>query len=569
MKRSTHSIAALAARTAVMALTAFGALSLAGCSQEEQAVPVGQGQRLSISICDDGYAPADDVRPALSGGCGSLAADPAGSLATRATENGYATGFTPGDACGLSIVRDGEVVAANVRLTASAGAGGTNELVWTPDPAAGELWYASGDCYFLYYPWQAAPQGAPTVGDSFAPSVPGDAGAEFFAALIAAWTPAANQSDYPAGYTASDLMTAEASVGSASGGVVPLTFSMTHRMALAVVEFPRTVYKFDNGDTMIPDYAVAASGIAFSGAAQPLATDGSTYRYLVNPALAAAPILAGGYGGNREFTIAPTGLEAGSYKVYKVDGGRVEKNHTLQVGDYFLADGNLLSKDAAAEMVAQAEVAGIVFQTAPSRIGEGEKNALGGEAHGLVLAAKNAATNVQWGPYGTDIPDLPNITTVAACYGDIDGYSNTHTVWAFDGYTANPADYPAFRAVADFNTTHAAPGNTTGWFMPSAGQLWDVLEHLGGVKALADQRTNGDQEWYGTDPGNDICASLNRWLAHVTDAAKFGDSYNWFWSSSECSGLDARSWVVGSDGYVFCLWDRKRIDYDVRPVLAF
>ena len=172
MKRSTHSIAALAARTAVMALTAFGALSLAGCSQEEQAVPVGQGQRLSISICDDGYAPADDVRPALSGGCGSLAADPAGSLATRATENGYATGFTPGDACGLSIVRDGEVVAANVRLTASAGAGGTNELVWTPDPAAGELWYASGDCYFLYYPWQAAPQGAPTVGDSFAPSVP-------------------------------------------------------------------------------------------------------------------------------------------------------------------------------------------------------------------------------------------------------------------------------------------------------------------------------------------------------------------------------------------------------------
>ena len=122
------------------------------------------------------------------------------------------------------------------------------------------------------------------------------------------------------------------------------------------------------------------------------------YRYLVNPALAAATILAGGYGGNREFTIAPTGLEAGSYKVYKVDGGRVEKNHTLQVGDYFLADGNLLSKDAAAEMVAQAEVAGIVFQTAPSRIGEGEKNALGGEAHGLVLAAKNAATNVQWGP---------------------------------------------------------------------------------------------------------------------------------------------------------------------------
>lgn len=105
--------------------------------------------------------------------------------------------------------------------------------------------------------------------------------------------------------------------------------------------------------------------------------------------------------------------------------------------------------------------------------------------------------------------------------------------------------------------------------MPSAGQLWDVLEHLGGVKALADQRTNGDQEWYGTDPGNDICASLNRWLAHVTDAAKFGDSYNWFWSSSEYSGSRARYWRVYSDGNVRCDWDRKGINRDVRPVLAF
>lgn len=96
--------------------------------------------------------------------------------------------------------------------------------------------------------------------------------------------------------------------------------------------------------------------------------------------------------------------------------------------------------------------------------------------------------------------------------------------------------------------------------MPSAGQLWDVLEHLGGVKALADQRTNGDQEWYGTDPGNDICASLNRWLAHVTDAAKFGDSYNWFWSSSEGSGRDARLWSVRSGGRVYCDWLYKNVN---------
>ena len=66
-----------------------------------------------------------------------------------------------------------------------------------------------------------------------------------------------------------------------------------------------------------------------------------------------------------------------------------------------------------------------------------------------------------------------------------------------------------------------------------------------------------------------ICASLNRWLAHVTDAAKFGDSYNWFWSSSEYSGYNARFWGVNSDGRVRCYWNLKGIHLDVRPVLAF
>ena len=45
--------------------------------------------------------------------------------------------------------------------------------------------------------------------------------------------------------------------------------------------------------------------------------------------------------------------------------------------------------------------------------------------------------------------------------------------------------------------------------------------------------------------------------------------YNWFWSSSEYSGNNARRWSVYSDGDVYCYWNNKNINYDVRPVLAF
>jgi hypothetical protein len=55
---------------------------------------------------------------------------------------------------------------------------------------------------------------------------------------------------------------------------------MTHRMALAVVEMPKTVYKFT--DTSIPDYVIATTA-DFSGEAKPCRNTDGTYRYFVRP----------------------------------------------------------------------------------------------------------------------------------------------------------------------------------------------------------------------------------------------------------------------------------------------
>ena len=96
-------------------------LLAASCEQEElPGVGADGTQTRAITVTDGGYAPAD-----RDGG------SPPGVPQTRAVENGYITKFTAGDACGLYIVRDGELAYANVKLTATAATDGT--LTWQPE----------------------------------------------------------------------------------------------------------------------------------------------------------------------------------------------------------------------------------------------------------------------------------------------------------------------------------------------------------------------------------------------------------------------------------------------------
>lgn len=565
---------------------------LAACAKDDAPQPAPEtGAQFSIAIFDAGYAPAGGVRPADSN---TMAASETGTAAgayvapatrkagapaadapiTRAAENGYATEFMAGDRCGLYIVRGGTVTAANVRLTASAGQNGS--VAWTPDASAGTLWHTPGDRYFVYYPWQAAPQGAPTVGQT----VDADDDGAFFAALIDAWEPAADQSDYVAGYTASDLMTAEATVGASSGGSVPLVFAMTHRMALAVVELPGTVYTFTNEG--IADYTVPLAA-AFGGEAQPCRMADHTYRYLVNPA-ATLPTLEGSYidDTQRGFSINSAGIAGGRYKTYQVDGGTVTKQHTLQVGDYFLSDGHLLAKDADPATVQAAEVVGIVFQTDPARIGEGEKEALGGTVHGLVVATKAPEQTYMWFHDGaTYVRDetevgMSNIhdendyvATFMAADADIEGYRNNKIIREKRATDYAAGYYPAFKAAGDFEGEVAAPAATTGWYLPSNGQWFDILRGLGGAVLNTERIYNfgqGDPFWISQFK---IVQKMNDVSQHVQDKTAFVDQ-GFYWSSSAASSFDARVLHFDStEGTVYCITDYKGHDIYVRPVLAF
>ena len=535
-------------------------LLLVSCTQEEFPAVQDKAQQLTISVTDGGYTSAVENMKTR--------------VETRAVENGYTTEFTEGDACGFYMVRGGKPVYSNVKLTAEKDAA-TGGIMWKTDGttlAAG----MDGESYYLYYPYQADMAGktaTPAEG-----AVMTDA--EFFKPFIDGWQPGDDQSTHAA-YTASDLMTAGGST-TGTGNTIHLSFAMKHRMALAVIEMPKTVYKFI--DANVPDYTVGAEA-TFTGTAKPLRMADGTYRYLVHSSM---PTIEGCYdGGNREFTITTSASHpiVGEYKRYKVDGAaETIKNVTYaesgiaRIGDFYCTKNNgttgyLIPKEADETTVQAAKVVGIVFQTDKSRIGAKEKEKLGGEGnvHGLVMAVKNIATRQAWGLFGMD-EGLTTCRTKADNYNDISGYGNCEHIRTNRG---NFDSYPAFKAAYDYNTTCPVPATTTGWYLPASGQWWDILQNLGGCPALADvtQQTSPDiaGEFLWKSQG-DVPAALNKWMENIAVGDK--DTFNnlvSFCSSSEHSKYHTWYWILNNfQGMVRCIWASKFDGSDnVRPVLAF
>lgn len=459
------------------------ALLLTACTQEEIPLPdADDAEPLSITVTDGGYASTDKT-------------------ATRATENGYATQFTAGDVCGLFIIRDKMIIKFNARLVATAGTDGS--LTWQPLKGMNLTGGLSDEKYFLYYPYQA------DMTNKINSSATNDA--DFFAPLISGWQPKTNQSDYATGYTASDLMTATGSAVK-TDGKLSLSFAMTHRMALAVIDCPQTiVYHFTNTTGgNIPDYTVrlSSSDIDITSETKPWhATDGS-YRYIVCPMQKNATPLTGYYDGCIEdFTVTPNNLEGGRYKTYRVTG-EIRKNHNLQVGDYLLTDGSLVGKDENLTPEQQVNVSAIVFWTpAETDYTEGVRQTpasltddkiMAAEhpncTHGLAVAVKNAGSSsityqikvtdtqsavYRWQTNSFTHARKEDFVSVGSSSGSdeninrIYGYQNTVVFRAYNVSYPSGSSYniKPVTALDEYANTYPAPVGSTGWFLPSAKEL--------------------------------------------------------------------------------------------------
>ena len=174
------------------------------------------------------------------------------------------------------------------------------------------------------------------------------------------------------------------------------------------------------------------------------------------------------------------------------------------------------------------------------------------KCHGYAVALQDAANGYcQWGDYGTALGCCPTDGSGNKQNNysnpDIDwsGYSYTQTIITAAGGKENlnateQSGYPAtYYAVVDYENNKAqAPANSSGWFLPSIGQMWNVYQNR---TSLFDGKTG--------------VSVLQR---------------DWYWSSSESHRSPETNalYVTVSGGRVSSVSKSYRGSY-VRPVLAF
>ena len=398
---------------------------------------------------------------------------------TRAATDGQTmiTTFNTSDQAGIYAVKNGQVILENVPLTYSAsGFWEAAEAIEASDEFTGAKFYA-------YYPYRQNAQFNASAANPFAE-------------MVTATAPAKNQNQ-KAEYEYSDIMvTAAASIGQYNTVSLPLA----HQKALVCVELPNKSYIFDNAG-MEPYVVAKAENAKFKlgeTAIQPYFDENSqSYRFIVEPGEANDLTLSFTNNGVERSYIATTisQIQAGQYGKYVVDGGAQLINMTLQTGDFYCADGSIISKDTPASELPK-NIVGVVFKIGTT---DAIRNANSNWSHGVVVAlsdkrgkwGENASTtsaqnNAGWRYWYKDygLADQNGATNAALLKEELmaeEGYETTKA-WravpeplAIGGITL---DYTTSMnaAINDFSTANPLPAAIcSGWYFPSLGD-WQNLE---------------------------------------------------------------------------------------------
>lgn len=469
-----------------------GAAIVASCSQNEELTGETPDslQGFQISVSDEGFM------------------DESGK--TRATENGYTTRFSNGDAIGIFAVR-GETVVEDIKNWKFTLTDGYWELTDGGDPIEYKGSQFQRMTFYAYYPYNANVTFDPTKVDPFE-------------TYVNNWKIGSEQTE--GNYTQYDLMT---STGSVQGDRLKgqIAFTMQHRMALAVVKMPSLTYSFTNGG--IDDYLLPLSAGSFTvnnTQATPYYQESTdTYRFLVNPNKEFS--IKGTYTGVSEMEYEAKGtLEGGTAKMYTIED-KSKINHTLQVGDYFCADGKIVSVDA--ETVPES-VIGIVCYVGniqPSVTHEAyteTQDALRrdhpGCTHGLVVAMNYAEYNDSktsvFSPQSRDyfygnwfnsdddwtgkFINTDTKTTDAEGVAALPFLGYNHTELMINSPSWENACQAGVNFVQAYRTKVVAPNITSDWFLASLKEL-DLLFRLKStinarLKAVGgDELLEGSRHW--------------------------------------------------------------------------
>ena len=250
-------------------------------------------------------------------------------------------------------------------------------------------------------------------------------------------------------------------------------------------------------------------------------------------------------------------------------------SYTLAITDVLYSDGALSKLNASAiSNYSNRTAIGIVFSTSPSNTDRTH-----GWTHGYVWALKNAATNIQWQSFATTALITSSVVP-ASITSDKEGYTKTHQIknYAITNYgNLTSSNYTAVYYALNYGV--ACPSGSSGWFLQSCGQMYDIAVNLGGLSASVNVLSDRVR-WADNNAGTSAVNVFNSKLQTIINAGQSsnaslitiisGNSQSGFFTSSEYSATNVyeQYFVVYSDIYpVSKASDRSR--WMVRPVLAF
>lgn len=192
----------------------------------------------------------------------------------------------------------------------------------------------------------------------------------------------------------------------------------------------------------------------------------------------------------------------------------------LAMGDFYLNDGTIISKDATLTAEQKTKCIGIVFKVGKDADGDWKDDCVYmqkdgttpmTEVKGYVLALYDAEEDAcAWGSKGTKVGIVTKNDEFIGFYG----YKDTQMIikYALDNNKTLETDFPAaYCATKAYETTHPAPAASSGWFLPSVGQsaywITNQEEFLKSAKkATTDAYQWKDSYWssseYWYEPGN-------------------------------------------------------------------
>ncbi len=264
-------------------------------------------------------------------------------------------------------------------------------------------------------------------------------------------------------------------------------------------------------------------------------------------------------------------------------------------GDYLYedgtwSDGGLVSMDAGGLNPVWSEVKpapkqgkkviGIVFQTDQSRIAESD--IADGYTNGYAVSvrfARSAEKPTTFWSTDMAFSCLKAAKLASTWYDNVNGRAETETVCTTYG-DALEESMPAFYLTVN-GLPFAVPEETSGWFLPSTGQLWDMVANLCGHEAAelmqGWQTTERDATWYCSEKVKyNAMEKFNETLSMIPEDEKDvlveNDSLHPFcslWTSTPYEEESANIINIGSDGLIELMCDWYNADCFARPILAF